>query len=93
MFTCPGCNTEIPRAKALILNKNSIITCKTCGKLLKPDQQSTRRTAMFGGLLSGLVSATGYILAGISGLLLSVVVGFALITIITLKTTSLCEIK
>ena len=49
MFNCPRCHTEVPRSKALLLNKSSKIECQNCHALLKPNEDTMKKIGAIGG--------------------------------------------
>jgi DNA-directed RNA polymerase subunit RPC12/RpoP len=86
MFVCPKCNTTIPFSKAFIINKNSIIQCKHCRQLLKPDSTITGRIQLWGGIFVGALTVAGYQLAGIIGAGIAAVAAYVIIAVINTKT-------
>ena len=60
-----SCNTPVSRSKALIIQRNTIIQCKQCKVLLKPDSNTTGKIRLWGGLLLGILAVTGFQIAGI----------------------------
>jgi len=87
MFACPKCHTAIPFSKAFIIQKNSIIQCKQCRQLLKPDSTITGRIQLWGGIFLGVLALVGFQIAGFTGAAIATIAGYGIIAVITTKTT------
>jgi hypothetical protein len=85
MFECPKCHTPVPKSKAILLNKSSVIYCQRCHISLRPKEDVIRRIGAIGAGSTAVMAYIALNLMGIPGAFLVLVIGIVIVTVITIN--------